>query len=163
MGSGLACSDCSAGIPKAIERFRCKHPPDFNGDKGLNFSQSLKTPAQTRTGFTTTVLELGSGLRGHISTKQQFGTGREDEYLIQLKLQRKYHAGCLEGTQQAQPNGSGLRKSSVLLCSGSHHQPSLPHVSSWIWSSQNLPLITQLKKITHVSSKTQSSPLIWMY
>ncbi|KAF4805074.1 hypothetical protein TURU_002331 [Turdus rufiventris] len=115
LGSGLACSDCSAGIPKAIERFRCKQPPDFNGDKGLNFSQSIKTPAQTRTGFTTTVLELGSGLRGHISTKQQFGTGREDEYLIQLKLRRKYHAGCLEGTQQAQPNGSGLRKSSGLL------------------------------------------------
>lgn len=61
------------------------------------------------------MLELGSGLRGHISTKQQFGTGREDEYLIGLKLQRKYHAGCLEGAQQAQPDDSGLRKSSALL------------------------------------------------
>lgn len=108
-------SGCSAGIPKVIKRFRCRHPTDFNGDKGLNSSQSLKNPAQTRTGFTTTVLELGSGLRGHISTKQQFGTGREDEYLTRLKLQRKYHTGRLEWTQQAQSNGSGLRKSSALL------------------------------------------------
>lgn len=69
------------------------------------------------------MLELGSGLRGHISTKQQFGTGREDEYLIQLKLQRKYHAGCLEGTQQAQPNGSGLRKSSAQGLTTSHPYP----------------------------------------
>jgi len=70
------------GFSKPFKRFRYILPSSFNGDKGLNFSKSLKSQRRRRTGFTTTVLELGNGLRGHINTKQQFGTGREDEYLI---------------------------------------------------------------------------------
>jgi len=105
-------------------------------------------------------VELGNSTRGHINTKQRFGTGREDEYLIRLKLQRKYHAGWLEPAQQPHTDGRSLTETL-------HAGLSLPPVSA-VHQPLEAPLhfgepgpqpCRTTKKTVCISSKSKNHPL----
>lgn len=76
------------------------------------------------------MLELGDRVRGHNNAKQRPGTGREDEYLIRLQLQRKSHAGCLEGAQEPHANTPAHHHSPRLGVLATRHRGRIGHLEA---------------------------------
>lgn len=100
-------------------------------------------------------------MRGHINAKQRLGTGREDEYLIRLQLQRKYHAGCLEGAQEPHANASTYQHSPRLGVLTTRHRGRIRHLEAarHFWEPAPRPHGTA-EKLSRKSFKSRSSPIM---